>query len=664
MKKKVSTLKSGITDKKIINIPNNESERVSLAFQLGNLTWWEWDFRDNTLSVDLDKLLLVNPDFKSPKNSLDELYKLVHPDDIDLCLSALEDYLSGKLPFFESEFRVKTKDNKWRWLNNKGTLVQSSDDNKPVKMFGLVIDVTDYKKASSKIKEDEEKLRNIFKSLPEAIIITTADFNFVDCNQEAFKVFGYEKKEFLELNLEKLTDVTNLAQLSSLLDKINKKGIVRNKELLFTRKNKKSFNGLISVSDVNNENRELQNYIFVIQNVTQFKEVEAELLQAKEKAEESDKLKSAFLTNMSHEIRTPMNAIIGFSDLLADPSLEKGEIMTYTGVIKERCNNLLQIVNDILDISRIEANEIELKENIFSVNSLLDSLYIVYAQKLINEDKLKVVLNLHKGIADKKSLIMADEGRLKQILSNLLDNAVKFTKTGEIDFGCDLHNNATLEFFVRDSGIGIHPDKHNIIFERFRQIDESLDREYGGNGLGLAICKAFVELMKGEIWLKSELGSGTAFFFTVPYKLAGSEEKIKPPETNIVNYKWNNKRILIVEDDRSSLAFMKVLFKLTHAKLVFVSKGQEAIELFMSDSAFDLILMDIQLPDINGLEVTKMIKAINRNIPVIAQTAYAMQGDEKKCMKAGCDDYVSKPIEISDLFYKIDRIFNRKYNLI
>ena len=238
---------------------------------------------------------------------------------------------------------------------------------------------------------------------------------------------------------------------------------------------------------------------------------------------------------MSHEIRTPMNAIIGFSDLLADPSLDLPEIGLYTGVIKERCNNLLQIVNDILDISRIEANQIELKESTFSLNALIEELYIEYAQKLINENKFQIVLNISKDLTDEQSIIYADEVRLKQVLCNLLDNAIKFTKTGEIEIGYQSVDNDHLKFFVRDTGIGIHPDKHRIIFERFRQIDESLDREFGGNGLGLAICKAFVELMGGRIWLKSGINKGTTFYFTISVKKNPDEEEINIPESKIVN---------------------------------------------------------------------------------------------------------------------------------
>jgi PAS domain S-box-containing protein len=550
---------------------------------------------------------------------------------------------AGDLLLVESIFR--------REYDKKGVLVSTQID---------CINITDSGNAFKTTSESEETHKHIFTSAPEAIIIASPEFNIIDCNNEALLLFGYEKKEMIRIEYLKLVEQGSEGQINAVLNKLKLQGHVKNQEIKFLKKNGNDFYGLVSGSVIKNVNNHPEYFIIVVQNISKFKEVEHELIQAKERAEESDRLKSAFLANMSHEIRTPMNAIIGFSDLLADPSLDSPEISLYTGVIKERCNNLLQIVNDILDISRIEANQIELKENTFALNALIEELYIEYAQKLINENKFQIVLNISKGFSDEESVIHTDEVRLKQILCNLLDNAIKFTKSGEIEFGYRPVKNNNLEFYVRDTGIGIHPDKHQIIFERFRQIDESLDREYGGNGLGLAICKAFVELMGGKIRLQSDLEKGTTFYFTIHAEKNIEDKEISIPESKIINYKWKNKRIMLVEDDVSSLTFMQVLFKLTQVELVFVSKGQDAIDLFMNDRNFDLILMDVQLPDINGLEVTKMIKSIDRDIPIIAQTAYAMQGDDVKCIKSGCDDYISKPIDISDLFFKIDQLLIRK----
>ncbi|MBN1159401.1 MAG: response regulator [Bacteroidales bacterium] len=387
------------------------------------------------------------------------------------------------------------------------------------------------------------------------------------------------------------------------------------------------------------------------------KDRERELIRSRQKAEEADRLKTAFLTNMSHEIRTPMNAIIGFSELLSNPEITQEEISSYTRIIKSRCNHLLQIVNDILDISKIEANQIELKEIHVNLNHLFDDLYMYYAQKVIDEKKFRINLNVEKPQENAGNVIMVDELRLRQIIGNLLDNAVKFTREGKIEFGYRFIEDRVL-IYVSDTGIGIAEEKHGNIFERFSQIDTSLVRQFGGNGLGLAICKAFVELMGGKIWLESKVGEGSTFLFTLPRKNGQQDQPEEEKPQEIRNFNWKGKKILLVEDDRSSARFMHELLKLTHVEMAFAYTASEALEIFTGDQHFHLVLMDIQLPDRNGLDLARLFKGYNRTVPIIAQTAYAMEGDNIKCIQAGCDDYISKPLNISDLFLKLDRFLS------
>lgn len=393
----------------------------------------------------------------------------------------------------------------------------------------------------------------------------------------------------------------------------------------------------------------------MIQDITRQKLTVEDLRKAKTMAEEADRLKTAFLTNMSHEIRTPMNAILGFSELLTDPEISKDDLFSYTWIIKNRCSHLLQIVNDILDISRIEANQIELKESYISLNQILDELYLTYAQRLIDEKKLSILLQVEKPLADDESILFTDELRLRQVFGNLLDNAVKFTREGSIGFGYKKLDNQFV-FHITDTGMGIPVDKHDVIFERFRQMDTSLVRQHGGNGLGLAISKAFVELMGGNIWVESSPGAGSSFCFSLPCKHASvAATKLVAERYKLSGFNWNGKKILMAEDDLFSSRFMVELLKLTGAELVCCSTGAEALDAFVSNDKYDLVLMDIQLPDRNGLDLTREFKKINAAVPVIAQTAYAMAGDNIKCLQAGCDDYVSKPLKISDLLYKINR---------
>jgi signal transduction histidine kinase len=396
----------------------------------------------------------------------------------------------------------------------------------------------------------------------------------------------------------------------------------------------------------------------IIQDITGHKQIQLRLNEALKKAEETDKLKSAFLSNISHELRTPLNAIIGFSELIIDPNVSKEDIYTYAGIIKSRSTHLLQVVGDILDISRLESNLLEIKETAFALNPFLDDLFLIYAQKLLDEKKGNIHLHIDKALHDASFLIISDEYRLKQILGNLIDNAIKFTRHGSITFGYKL-NEKELLFFVRDTGIGIPPDKHGIIFDRFSQADNSMVRQFGGNGLGLAICKALVEIMGGRIWLESKTEVGSEFIFTLPpSKVAISDMPKVAKSAGVQIQNWLNKRILLVEDDPLSAGLLGDVFGRTGAEVVTAGNGREALRFFTNEH-FDIVIMDILLPDVSGLEITRIIKQQKPDIPVIAQTAYAMPGDNLQCLQAGCDEYITKPVNICELISLMNRYFRQ-----
>lgn len=505
----------------------------------------------------------------------------------------------------------------------------------------------------------DNRFQKIFTCSPEAMGIIDSMLKITEVNQAACELFRCEAGDLSGKDILELVFEEDRHLVSGLRQQLDNDGIIRNAEVRLTRKSGEVFTGSFSAYVIYGRQGTPAEYISLIRDITLEKQIEKELKEAKQHAEEADCLKTAFLANMSHEIRTPMNAIIGFSELLTDPDLSREELDNYTKIIKNRCTHLLQIVNDILDISRIEANQIELKENPVNLNHLLDELYLYYAQKLVDEKKFRLALNVEKMLDDEESAILVDELRLRQVIGNLLDNAVKFTSEGTIGYGYRIVQNMVL-FHVTDTGIGIPEEKHEIIFQRFRQIDTSLSRQFGGNGLGLAICKAFVELMGGQIWLESETGKGSAFYFTVPLKREVSMVPNAEPRSGSMNFDWRDRRILLVEDDRQSAGFIRELFRLTRVELIIASNAEEALRIFSDGDEFDLVLMDIQLPDRNGLELARLFKGINRNIPVIAQTAYAMEGDNIKCIQAGCDDYISKPLNISELLGMIDGFLSER----
>jgi len=376
------------------------------------------------------------------------------------------------------------------------------------------------------------------------------------------------------------------------------------------------------------------------------------LLVAKEKAEESDRLKTAFLQNMSHEIRTPMNAIMGFSELISLQYNNKEKVEKYSKIINQRCNDLLCLIDDILDIARIESGQLSINPQSTNLSKLCNEIYQLFKehQKKINKENIQ----LKKEPNFKYKNIIIDDVKLKQIFINLVNNAFKFTKEGVVTFGCKNYSDNEILFYVSDTGIGIPKDKFDYIFERFTQLEVGLSKQYGGTGLGLSIVKGLVKLLGGKIWLESELGKGTTFYFTIPFSI-DEEEKAKTEKSEDKPIQFNqclNYTILIVEDDYYNSVYLKELLEDYGFKTISTEYGEEAIKI-INNQEVDMILMDIRLPDIDGYETTRRIRKQYPKLKIIAQTAYAMPEDRNKALEAGCNDFVTKPIDPGQLFEKI-----------
>ncbi len=365
-----------------------------------------------------------------------------------------------------------------------------------------------------------------------------------------------------------------------------------------------------------------------------------ELIVAKQKAEESDRLKSAFLANMSHEIRTPLNAILGFISILNREDIPDMKRKRFAHIVNNSANNLLQIINDILDISKIEVNQLKLQRSNFELIAILKEKHAIFENEIHKTSKHEVSINFEQKY--EKIVIYTDKNRLQQIINNLLNNAIKFTNKGNITFGVKRTKDELL-FYVKDTGPGISPDKIDTIFERFRQEDEGMTRKYRGTGLGLAISKYLVELLGGRIWVESEYGKGANFYFTLPSK--------KQEENNQINHTMTP-TILIVEDDYASRQFLEEILQTEGLTYHMVENGNNAIEKTRQND-YKIILMDVRLPGINGIEATKAIREFNKKVKIIAQSAYAMEKDQKKCFSAGCNDFIAKPLDYNILVSKI-----------
>ncbi|MFA9391527.1 MAG: PAS domain S-box protein [Prolixibacteraceae bacterium] len=377
------------------------------------------------------------------------------------------------------------------------------------------------------------------------------------------------------------------------------------------------------------------------------------LFQAKHKAEESDNLKSAFLANMSHEIRTPMNSIIGFSRMFKSPEIDEDKRIKYADFVVNNGMLLLNIVNDILDLSKIESGQIQLKLDTFNLNELIDELF----RKISDQNNKGLMIQRSKSLEDTHSYIYSDRSRLYQVLWNLINNAYKFTKKGAIKIGYQLINGSIL-FFVEDTGIGIPSEQQEKIFERFRQVEMEASRVFGGAGLGLSISQKMVELMKGKIWLKSQAGIGSTFYVSIPLQISEKQsgQAILPIHEKPSGIEFEeNLSILIAEDDESNYYYLHELLSGLRFNIIRAKNGVEAVEICKTDPSIRLVFMDIKMPIMDGFQATQEIKQAKPLLPVIAQTAFAMADDKEAAILQGCDDYLSKPIDPQILLAKIKK---------
>jgi PAS domain S-box-containing protein len=512
------------------------------------------------------------------------------------------------------------------------------EQNKLKTIKGYFIDNTERKIAVDELR----KLSQAIEQSPASIMITNLEGKIEYVNPKFCAISGYSLKEVKGktpniLKSGKTTPEEYAHIWNSILSGKEWSG-----EFLNKRKDGSTYWEHAAISSIKDANGNITHFLAVKEDISKMKEVEFELIAAKEKAEESDQLKTAFLHNISHEIRTPMNAIMGFSDLLNNPDLSFEKRVKYTDIITKSSQQLLSIIDDIVSIATIEAGQEKINEKEINLVALLQHLFDQFNLKAVAK-KCELVLDIPNQ--KQAILLVTDEIKLIQILSNLLSNAIKFTREGKITYGFTILKNE-IEFYVKDTGIGIDPAMHQNIFERFRQVEITVTRQYGGSGLGLSISKAYAELLGGKIWLKSELHKGSEFYFTIPFKklLQNNNDDVevhqqKTPEIN------QAKTILIAEDEEANFLFIEELLSNLNLKLIWVSNGLKAVEACRSNESIDLVLMDIKMPVLNGLEAAKQIKVFRPNLPIIAQTAYTTDADAQKALSFGCNDFISKPFK-------------------
>lgn len=477
------------------------------------------------------------------------------------------------------------------------------------------------------------------------LAIVNADrHGYINAVNPAFlRIFSTSASELIDKQNLRYFDPFVQNPIRPYVDELVEKGIEFDLEMPFSLGDKDVFFRCRGIK-ISSQLSEDSSFLIIIGDITRRKATELELIKALQRAEESDRLKTAFLAAMSHEIRTPMNHIIGFSEFLKDPDLDPAEREEYGQIIYESGQALLRLIEDIIDIARLESRQMIANPTVFGVDEFIRSIYNTFAQQLAKKPGKEVEFLLQ--CPEKSSAIYAktDAMRLQQIIDNLLDNAFKFTAHGKVELGYKVLD-GKLAIFVRDTGPGIPPDKHEWVFKRFRQLDYSINKKYGGTGLGLALVKSLAELLEGEVRLESEPGKGALFTVIIPGLI------MQQTQNNSINNgasrnDWSDYTFLVVEDERSNYNLLNIMLRPSRVKLLWAKDGNEAIALFgQHKNNIHLVLMDIRLPGINGYEVTKHIKQIRPELPVIAQTAYAMEIEIMKARESGCDDYITKPID-------------------
>ena len=619
-----------------------QKQRYQLAADASDFGVWDWivNSEDMHLSRKWKAQLGYYPDELEDKYAT-WMY-LIHPDDYNRVKRTFQNFLRSSSLVFESEFRLKHKDGIYRWFKTRAAAIRDAEGY-ALRVLGTNRDIT----IEKKYQEDLRKLHQAIMQSPVPIVITDTE-GYIELFNPAFcKITGYKKEELIgkKPNIQK-SGYHPKTYYQELWDTITS-GNEWVGEFKNRNKNGRIYWELASISSLKDEHGIITNYIKISEEITSFKRLEDSLRKSQKRTRIENQSRNNFMANMSHEIRTPINGIIGFSELLKSGDLTHEQQIRYVDIIEESSRSLLLLIDDIIDISKIEADELKVKKDACSLKTTIKELSEEF--KIMKEKKQKSQLEIRfrKPRLKHHDYIFTDTKRLKQILFNLVDNALKYTDSGYIEIGYQLLNKNKLQFYIEDTGHGISNNQLKTIFNRTLQHAHSLKEREGGAGLGLAISNGLVKLLGGTMNVKSTLNKGSIFYFTIPY------DKISAPTTvqkksNITDYIFEDCTILIAEDVDYNYEYLFEILKDTKANVLWAKDGIDAINLF-SKNKVDLVLMDIQMPEIDGYEATRTIRQTDSDVPIIAQTAYAMSDEHQKCIDAGCNEVLSKPIKMKEL---------------
>ncbi|HZL12203.1 MAG TPA: PAS domain S-box protein [Prolixibacteraceae bacterium] len=639
-----------IAEKKL----TESEQRYEMAVEASDLGIWDYTIGTGKTfySRQWKSMLGYYPDEIPDNYSIWE--ELLHPEDKDRVTKLINDFLNSDLRIYESEFRLKHKNGHYIWIRSRASVLRD-ENGKALRMLGTHRDVTEEKKSENELT----KLHQAIIQSPISVVITNAE-GFIEFFNPAFcKITGWNDQEILGKKPSILKSGFHSEAYYGKLWKTISSGNEWQGEFKNRKKNGEFYWELASISPIRNHFGTITHYVKISENISYLKKIEKDLRKAKQDAETANNYKNNFLANMSHEIRTPINTIIGFSELIKNENLPYQKHKKYSEIIEENSQALLRLIDDIIDVAKIEANELKIKKEACSLGDLFTELEMTYSNFLKRRQKqnLELIFQLPEEVHH--DVIFTDPYRLKQIINNLYLNALKYTNAGHIEIGYSIINDNKLQFFVSDTGSGIPANRIKNIFKRFSFNDEPIVADSPASGLGLSICKDLALLLGGDINVKSVEGEGSIFFLNVPY------DKIKIPMVRSAaktpvqaKYNFSQYTIMIAEDTPYNYEYLYSILQKTGANVVWAKDGIDVLTLF-NTTKIDLILMDIQLPEINGYEATSQIRLKDLKIPIIAQTAYAMAEDRQKCIESGCNDVLVKPIRMDDVLTTVAKYLKK-----
>jgi len=511
-------------------------------------------------------------------------------------------------------------------------------------------------KSQEEIQQSKNRYLDLFDNAPISYLIIDSNGVIKDINQTACLLLESNKNKFLKQKITKIIhpdfqDIYYIYFRTLINQKHNQTCDIKlqksNNTFFYAR-----IQGIRQPQSVADD----PEFRLAIIDVTIQKEMELKLLIAKNKAEESDRLKSAFLANMSHEIRTPMNGILGFADLLKDPGLSSEQLEEYIKIIEKSGIRMLNIINEIIDISKIEAGLMKLDIMETNINEQIEFIYTFFKPEV---EAKGMKLTFRNYLPAKEVILNTDREKVYAVLTNLVKNSIKYSKEGTIEIGY-IKRDKSLEFYVKDTGIGIPKNRQETIFERFIQVDIADKMAQQGAGLGLAITKAYIEMLGGKIWVESEVGIGSTFYFTLPYNADLTKETVDRQIYSSDKTDLNRKlKILIAEDDNVSEMLLKSELKTLSNEILIARTGFEAVEICHNHPDLDLVLMDIRMPEMDGYEATRQIRKFNKQVVIISQTAFGLSVNRDKSIESGCNDYIAKPIKKNELLSLIQKYFKK-----